>query len=424
MKCTFCGYELPDGAKFCPNCGTPAEAPLNDGYSQEEVEGETPVSAEIPGSAEMSEPVEAPAEGQEYSYGNTQESNEETPEYSYGSEQEEDNGAVYSYGVPEMKGNPSQNQDSYQYRNQNPYSQNSYNQPNYNNFDPNQKRINGTLYLVFSILATVLCCLPLGIAAIVYAVKINNLQNAGDYEGAKKAAKTSRILMIISALVTIIATIAMIALGATALVEDDDFREEIINELDEDNDDSSVVFNDDDEDGDISSDAGGASSGLSDVWASGQVQIGETILTFPCTMEEIQEKGFSVYSDDTTKEVEAHDFEFMTFHNEDGNDLSFVIYNNEDENLPVEKCMVGGCEFSEGIDFTAYAPGDVCVGMDYEDVLEIYGEPSYSNEEGNYYIYYEWCGDDYYTYVDVYVDINTNTVADIAVFHFGDFELQ
>ncbi len=44
--------------------------------------------------------------------------------------------------------------------------------------------------LVWAILTTVLCCLPLGIIAILYAVKVSSRYNAGDYAGAERASET------------------------------------------------------------------------------------------------------------------------------------------------------------------------------------------------------------------------------------------
>lgn len=44
-------------------------------------------------------------------------------------------------------------------------------------------------WLVESILVTILCCLPFGIAGIVYASKVESLFNAGDIQGAENASK-------------------------------------------------------------------------------------------------------------------------------------------------------------------------------------------------------------------------------------------
>lgn len=45
--------------------------------------------------------------------------------------------------------------------------------------------------LVWAIVATVLCCVPFGIVAIVYANKVTKLYKAGDIYGAKSASETS-----------------------------------------------------------------------------------------------------------------------------------------------------------------------------------------------------------------------------------------
>lgn len=42
-------------------------------------------------------------------------------------------------------------------------------------------------WLVESILVTIFCCLPFGIAGIVFASQVNSKYDAGDYDGAVKA---------------------------------------------------------------------------------------------------------------------------------------------------------------------------------------------------------------------------------------------
>lgn len=54
-------------------------------------------------------------------------------------------------------------------------------------------------YLVWSILATVLCCLPAGIVAIIYSTQVDSKYNAGDYAGAEASAKTAKMWAMISA---------------------------------------------------------------------------------------------------------------------------------------------------------------------------------------------------------------------------------
>ena len=48
-------------------------------------------------------------------------------------------------------------------------------------------------YLVFAILATVLCCLPAGIPAIVYASQVNSKLQLGDIAGAQLASKNAKM---------------------------------------------------------------------------------------------------------------------------------------------------------------------------------------------------------------------------------------
>src|SRR5579863_6204956 len=48
-------------------------------------------------------------------------------------------------------------------------------------------------YLVFAILTTVLCCLPAGIPAIVYAAQVNGRLAAGDIAGAQAASRNAKM---------------------------------------------------------------------------------------------------------------------------------------------------------------------------------------------------------------------------------------
>ena len=46
--------------------------------------------------------------------------------------------------------------------------------------------------MVWAILSTILCCLPLGIVAIIKASNVNSLYDRGDYAGAEAAAKSAK----------------------------------------------------------------------------------------------------------------------------------------------------------------------------------------------------------------------------------------
>jgi hypothetical protein len=54
-------------------------------------------------------------------------------------------------------------------------------------------------YLVFAILATVFCCLPAGIPAIVYAAQVNGKLQMGDVAGAQLASNNAKMWCLISA---------------------------------------------------------------------------------------------------------------------------------------------------------------------------------------------------------------------------------
>ena len=75
-------------------------------------------------------------------------------------------------------------------------------------------------YLVWAILVTVLCCLPFGVASIIYSVKVGSLYAQGDYNGAVDASqKAKKFAMIggIGGLVFIIVyVIFMVIAGAGA----------------------------------------------------------------------------------------------------------------------------------------------------------------------------------------------------------------
>lgn len=48
-------------------------------------------------------------------------------------------------------------------------------------------------YLVQSILVTVFCCLPSGIAAIIFSSQVNTKLAAGDFEGALESSKKAKL---------------------------------------------------------------------------------------------------------------------------------------------------------------------------------------------------------------------------------------
>jgi hypothetical protein len=53
-------------------------------------------------------------------------------------------------------------------------------------------------HLVEAILVTLLCCVPFGIVAIVFAAQVSPKLTAGDYEGAKQASKSAETWVFVS----------------------------------------------------------------------------------------------------------------------------------------------------------------------------------------------------------------------------------
>lgn len=59
-------------------------------------------------------------------------------------------------------------------------------------------------YLVWSILATLCCCMPAGIAAIIFSASVSSKYYAADYEGAKRASRQAEIWIIVAIVAGII----------------------------------------------------------------------------------------------------------------------------------------------------------------------------------------------------------------------------
>ena len=58
---------------------------------------------------------------------------------------------------------------------------------------PGAPAVNIPNYLVFAILTTVLCCLPAGIPAIIYAAQVNSKLQMGDIAGAQASSNNAKM---------------------------------------------------------------------------------------------------------------------------------------------------------------------------------------------------------------------------------------
>lgn len=69
-------------------------------------------------------------------------------------------------------------------------------------------------YLALAILTTIFCCLPFGIVSIVYAAKVDNYWNSGDYVNAEDASRKARGWVLASIITGVVAAIAYLILIA------------------------------------------------------------------------------------------------------------------------------------------------------------------------------------------------------------------
>ncbi|MBN1985038.1 MAG: CD225/dispanin family protein [Prolixibacteraceae bacterium] len=72
-------------------------------------------------------------------------------------------------------------------------------------------------YLVWSILTTILCCLPFGIISIIYAAQVNSKWVAGDFAGAQNSSRNAKIWAWVSFGVGIAGIITWIILAAVGV---------------------------------------------------------------------------------------------------------------------------------------------------------------------------------------------------------------
>lgn len=204
MNCIKCYQEIPDGSKFCPYCGAqqPEAGPAhveNDAAASAAQQPET-AAAQQTETAAAQETVTAAAQ-----------ETENAAQEATAPVQEAGNTAQEAAAPVQEAGNTAQqNGPVYQ------------SEPVYQSPVQPQAPINGTPYLVLSIVLAVLsalcCCnilsLAFSIVAIVYSSKIGKCVNEGDYAAAAGAAKTAKIWIIVAFAVGIIGTIfSIVALG-------------------------------------------------------------------------------------------------------------------------------------------------------------------------------------------------------------------
>lgn len=401
MQCKFCRGDLPEGAKVCPICGTPVPE-----------EEERNVAEENGGAGQEDQ--------QNYDHGQGNDPQGYSQNYSYGQGNDQQS---YGQNYGQNSGQQGNGQQGYgQNYGQQGYNQQNYGQPNYNQGYYNQnggqggKPLNSTPYVIFAILTTVLCCLPLGIASIVYASKINSLQNAGDYAGAQQAAKKAKTFAIIGAVAGLVVSIAY---GVFMFLSADDGLSDITNS--NGNTKIEYPFGDDDDDDDDDDESvklppAQPSGDLGTAWNSYTVQFNDSVISLPCTIQDLEALGFALDTEETSADYIVNPEESELAFIEDSNENYFMVdmVNDSDSAKKIIECQVGGIyiddyAISEG-GLAVIFPGGVQVGMKKDEVLALYGDTSeiYEGDNRDSYTWYD--GDSYFKNCRVEFDNETDTV--------------
>lgn len=396
MKCKFCGNDLPEESKFCPSCGAPVEP--------EEKQEQSEQSAEA---------------------------------------KQQENQNPYEYGTPGTdNGSGTQNENSYQYGsaeqdNENPYQYGSTGQNTSADYNANngtygqpQKPINGTTYLIFAIISTLLCCLPLGIVAIVCACKINSLQRSGDYAGAQNAAKKAKMFTIIGTVVALVVSIFYIIFAIVTEIGSSDFDDDpvsnVVENVIEDKNDSKKADDSDKSDKTAkTTEPAAASSGLGTSWDSYTVQINDKVLTFPCTKADIEAAGLSMDTEYTAENyvVNANEYELVYFMDANDNEIMAYAINNTDTAMEVKDCLIGGVSVDdydlENGGLTVIFPGGIQMGASKDAVTGAYGEAD-DTYDGDSRSMYSWYSDDsYYKSCEIDFDAESGLVCMMTMQNFG-----
>ncbi len=432
MKCKFCREELPQGAKFCPVCGTPVEPDQEENESRNE-DGMRQGENHQYGS---------PEQGQNpYQYGSSEPG--QNP-YQYGSSEPGQN--PYQYGDSEPGRNPYQygRSDQYQYgpsnpnQWENPYQYNSPNQGGYQYGSPNQGQHqnsgapnSGTPYMILAIFTVLMCCMPLGIVAIVYASRINGFLRSGDYEGAREAAKKVKIFSIIGIIGGLVSMTLFFAFNLTEITNEIITPSPILSEVGKADEDDipDIDGYDDDEDEDKKPAVSGPaaqSSELGETWSSYTVQINDKVLTLPCTYEELEAAGLTLDTDDIPEDyvVNANEYKMVFFEDANDNYVMADLVNGTDNAKTIKECLVGGISVTDyGVSeggITVFFPGGLKIGSTREEMLEKYGNTDDVYEGDNLCIYTWYAEDTYYSSCEIDLDTETGLINSMNIQNHGE----
>jgi hypothetical protein len=95
------------------------------------------------------------------------------------------------------------------------YDQNPYSASNVSDgFSQQQTPVDVPDYLIWTIIETICCCQPLGIAGIVFSILANSAKSSGDYAKAVQNAKYAKICLIVGVIGGLVIGLLYIAMVA------------------------------------------------------------------------------------------------------------------------------------------------------------------------------------------------------------------
>lgn len=452
MKCKFCREELPEGAKFCPVCGTPAEPETEENQERDDAWDEAVTgwqganSYQYDTSEQEQNPYQYGPQGQgqnPYQYGSPNQgqdsyqynpSNQGGNPYQYGSSNQEPRGQ-YQYG--------SSNQGNYQYgpRGQggNPYQYDSPNQGDYQYGPSSQEQYrnnsgapsSGTPYMILAIFTILMCCMPLGIVAIIYASRINGLLRNGDYAGARESAKKVKLFSIIGIIGGLISMTFLLIFNLSDLQDGllSSPRVTISERADRDEDESMYGDEEDNEESAekaVVTEPAEQSSELGETWDTYTVQINDKVLTFPCTYGELEAAGLALDTSDTPEDyiVNANEYVMVFFEDANDNYVMVDLINNTDNAKTIKECLVGGISVSDyGVSeggITILFPGGLKIGSTREEMLAKYGNTD-DIYEGDSLCIYTWTAENsYYSQCEMDLDAETGLINSMNIQNYGE----
>lgn len=411
MRCKFCREELPEGANFCPVCGTPVE-PAKEGDQEKDKEAD-PYQYGRSDQEDNPYHYDSPEQGWD--------SGQYTPPYQYGAPDQEPRGQ-YQYGAPD--------QGNYQYG---PSEQWNPNQGQYQNSGgaPNS----GTPYMILAIFTVLMCCMPLGIVSIIYASRINGLLRTGDYAGARDAAGKVKLFSIIGIIGGLVSMLLFFAFGLTDFVNDISneisLAPPIMSETREVDEDDTRDWEDEEEEDDEDKKPAAAapaapSSELGETWDSYTVQINDKVLTLPCTYEELRAAGLTLDTEETPEDyiVNANEYVTAFFEDENDNYIMADLVNGTDKAKTVKECLIGGISVSDyGVSeggITIIFPGGLKIGSTREEMLEKYGNTDDVYEGDSLCIYTWYEEDNYYSSCEMDLDTETGLINSMNIQNHGE----